>query len=89
MHANGVWTKVCTFELFSSEENSLPRYATGRLVKEGKIILDILRDMTLDTNREIQVCMFYGGSFLKVKAEGVNFMAEQVRFPVEIHYLLS
>ena len=81
--------KSVSIVLFSSEETSPPRYTTGRLVKEGNIILDISRDMTLDKNREIEVSMFYGGSFLEVKADGVNFMAEPVRLPVEIDYLLS
>ncbi|KAG0593064.1 hypothetical protein KC19_1G303000 [Ceratodon purpureus] len=75
--------------LFSCDDRIPPRYTTDKLMKkEGKLKLDVSKDMELDTLRSIEVSLVFGGSFLEVKAEAVNFKAETVKLPVQVDYLL-
>lgn len=81
--------KSMRFELFSSDERE-PRYALGDTVrKEGEIVIDISGDMQLEKSREVKLSLFFGRSSLEIKAEAVNFAAqdsEQLELPVEIGF---
>ncbi|KAG0603397.1 hypothetical protein M758_10G090700 [Ceratodon purpureus] len=76
--------------LFSCDERIPPRYSTDKSLKtEGTFVMDMSGDMKLDRGRSIEVSLFFGGSFLEVKAKALNFNAEQVKLPVEVDYLLN
>lgn len=77
--------------MYSSGETA-PRYTIGDAVKmEGKCVIDISKDMRLDTEREVKVSIFPGGSMMEIKAKAVNFSVdgpEQFEVPVASWFLL-
>jgi hypothetical protein len=81
--------KTLTFPLFSSDMRD-PRYTVGEGVrKEGEIAIDISKDMTLETGRQVRVSLFFGKSTMEIKAEAVNFSAggpRQLELPVEVGF---
>ncbi|KAG0604378.1 hypothetical protein M758_10G167700 [Ceratodon purpureus] len=81
--------KYLKLRLYSSCEMD-PRYTSGVTVrKEGKIEIDMSKDMRLDRRRKVKVSIFFGGSSMEIKAEAMNFLAgrpEQLELPVEIGF---
>jgi hypothetical protein len=78
-------------------------YKGGEMVrKDGEIEIDISKDMRLDTDREAEVILgmtrsregrwrefFFGGSSTDIKAEALNFSAEdpeRLELPVEVGF---
>ncbi|KAG0602466.1 hypothetical protein M758_10G016400 [Ceratodon purpureus] len=81
--------KSMKIELFSSSETD-PRYAVGETVRrEGVIVIDMSKDMTLDKERYAKVSFYFGRSCMEIKAEAVNFSAglpEQLELPIEVGF---
>ena len=86
----GYKSKKTTFRLFSSEEID-PRYTAGDSVTEGVISVTAASGATtLSRDRKIMVAIVFGVSSNQVKAEAVNFLADELaRIPIEVDYLLS
>jgi hypothetical protein len=57
--------------------------------EEGKLVMAIFGDMTLDMDQLIAISLFLGGSFLEVETEAVNLMAQQIQLQIEVDYLLE
>ena len=89
---NASWkSKRTTFRLFSTHETD-PRYTTGDSVKEeGEFcVTDVSGEVVLSRHRKLRVSLFFGGSSIEVKAEAMNFLADdKVGFPIEVDYLLN
>ena len=81
--------KTVRFLVFSSDERD-PRYTTGETTRqEGEVVIDLSKDMTLDTERLVRMSMQFGGSSMEVKAEAVNFSlggATELELPVEVEF---
>lgn len=78
--------KAITLELYSSDMTN-PRYIVGdSACMEGSITIDISKDMKLQTERLLNVSLFFGKSCLDFIAEPVNFSAgknHRLRLPIK------
>ncbi|KAG0612543.1 hypothetical protein M758_6G035900 [Ceratodon purpureus] len=84
-------SKRTTFRLFSTYETD-PRYTTeDSVMEEGEFcVTDVSAGEVLRRDRRLKVSLFFGGSSIEVKAEAVNFLADdKVGFPIEVDYLLN
>ena len=65
-----------------------PRYTTGETTrKEGEVVIDMSKVMTLDTKRQFRMSMQFGGSSIEVRTEAVNFSmggATELELPVGV-----
>lgn len=74
-------------ELLSCDDEMEPRYTVGEWVKkEGEVVIDISQDMVLQKARRLKVSLFFGRTRLEIKAEALNFSAQQVELPVAVGY---